>query len=95
MTYMRKRLLAALLCLPLSACFYAKADGEAVRTDLDALKVDLAAQRTEREKSDKQMAARLSEMQTVLCLSPTDHWPAPLSLATTRGISVDVFSSRY
>jgi len=66
MTYMRKRLLAALLCLPLSACFYAKADGEAVRTDLDALKVDLAAQRTEREKSDKQMAARLSEMQTVL-----------------------------
>src|SRR5438105_8934827 len=24
-----------------------------------------------------------------------DHWPAPLSLATTRGISVDVFSSGY
>jgi len=24
-----------------------------------------------------------------------DHWPAPLSLATTRGISVDVCSSRY
>ncbi len=23
------------------------------------------------------------------------HWPAPLSLATTRGISVDVCSSRY
>lgn len=23
------------------------------------------------------------------------HWPAPLSLATTRGISVDVFSSSY
>jgi hypothetical protein len=22
-----------------------------------------------------------------------DHWPVPLSLATTRGISVDVFSS--
>jgi hypothetical protein len=29
------------------------------------------------------------------CLSPTDHWPAPLSLATTRGISVDVCSSGY
>ena len=25
----------------------------------------------------------------------TSRWPAPLSLATTRGISVDVFSSRY
>jgi hypothetical protein len=24
-----------------------------------------------------------------------NHWPAPLSLATTRGISVDVFSSGY
>ena len=23
------------------------------------------------------------------------HWPVPLSLATTRGISVDVCSSRY
>ena len=24
-----------------------------------------------------------------------DHWPVPRSLATTSGISVDVFSSRY
>jgi hypothetical protein len=24
-----------------------------------------------------------------------NHWPAPLSLATTHGISVDVCSSRY
>jgi len=24
-----------------------------------------------------------------------NHWPDPLSLATTRGISVDVCSSRY
>ena len=24
-----------------------------------------------------------------------DHWPGPLSLATTRGVSVDVLSSRY
>ena len=30
-----------------------------------------------------------------LGFSLTDHWPAPLSLATTRGISVDVFSSGY
>ena len=28
-------------------------------------------------------------------LSQLDHWPAPRSLATTSGISVDVFSSRY
>ena len=27
--------------------------------------------------------------------APIDHWPAPRSLATTSGISVDVFSSRY
>ena len=27
--------------------------------------------------------------------SLADHWPTPLSLATTRGISVDVFSSGY
>ena len=27
--------------------------------------------------------------------SNAGHWPNPLSLATTRGISVDVFSSRY
>ena len=26
---------------------------------------------------------------------PIDHWPVPLSLATTRGISVDVCSSGY
>ena len=29
------------------------------------------------------------------CLPRVNHWPAPLSLATTRGISVDVFSSGY
>ena len=29
------------------------------------------------------------------CLHMTDHWPAPRSLATTSGISVDVFSSGY
>ena len=29
------------------------------------------------------------------CLLPIDHWPVPRSLATTSGISVDVFSSRY
>ena len=29
------------------------------------------------------------------CLSPADHWPAPRSLATTSGISVDVCSCRY
>ncbi len=28
-------------------------------------------------------------------LSSKHRWPAPLSLATTRGISVDVFSSGY
>ncbi len=30
-----------------------------------------------------------------LGFSSDNHWPVPLSLATTRGISVDVFSSRY
>jgi hypothetical protein len=29
------------------------------------------------------------------CLPPKDHWPDPLSLATTRGISIDVCSSGY
>ena len=29
------------------------------------------------------------------CLASNDHWPAPRSLATTSGISVDVFSSGY
>ena len=33
--------------------------------------------------------------QTVLLTLLSDHWPVPLSLATTRGISVDVFSSGY
>ncbi len=28
-------------------------------------------------------------------LSAEHRWPVPLSLATTRGISVDVFSSGY
>ena len=28
-------------------------------------------------------------------LSLPYHWPSPLSLATTRGVSVDVLSSRY
>ena len=28
-------------------------------------------------------------------LSQSDHWPVPRSLATTSGISVDVFSSGY
>ncbi len=63
---MRTKLVALLLSLPLSACFYAKADGEALRSDLDALQVDLAAQKTDREKEGKGTAARLAEMQTVL-----------------------------
>ena len=29
------------------------------------------------------------------CLTSIDHWPVPRSLATTSGISVDVFSSGY
>ena len=29
------------------------------------------------------------------CLQSSDHWPVPRSLATTSGISVDVFSSGY
>ena len=29
------------------------------------------------------------------CLTAYNHWPDPLSLATTDGISVDVFSSGY
>ena len=37
-------------------------------------------------------AANLSRLFGFSC---TDHWPAPRSLATTSGISVDVFSSPY
>ena len=33
--------------------------------------------------------------QTVLLIFCTGHWPVPRSLATTSGISVDVFSSGY
>jgi hypothetical protein len=29
------------------------------------------------------------------CFNPVGHWPRPLSLATTRGISIDLFSSGY
>jgi hypothetical protein len=29
------------------------------------------------------------------CYNYKDHWPVPRSLATTSGISVDVFSSGY
>ena len=29
------------------------------------------------------------------CFATLNHWPAPRSLATTSGISVDVFSSGY
>ncbi len=29
------------------------------------------------------------------CFLHAGHWPAPRSLATTSGISIDVFSSRY
>ncbi len=31
----------------------------------------------------------------LFCFAFKSHWPAPRSLATTSGISVDVFSSRY
>ena len=36
--------------------------------------------------------ARLSRL---FCLAFENHWPVPRSLATTSGISVDVFSSGY
>ena len=37
--------------------------------------------------------ARLSRRVPVL--THRSHWPGPLSLATTRGVSVDVLSSGY
>ena len=37
-------------------------------------------------------AARLSRR---FRFPPADHWPSPRSLATTRGVSVDVLSSGY
>jgi hypothetical protein len=41
------------------------------------------------------LSPALADLSRSFGFSSLDHWPAPLSLATTRGISVDVFSSGY
>src|SRR3954447_3148282 len=41
------------------------------------------------------LSPALAGLSRPFCFSRQGHWPAPLSLATTRGISVDVCSSGY
>jgi hypothetical protein len=41
------------------------------------------------------LSPALAGLSRPFCLARRDHWPAPRSLATTSGISVDVFSSGY
>jgi hypothetical protein len=41
------------------------------------------------------LSPALAGLSRPFCLINKNHWPVPLSLATTDGISVDVFSSRY
>ncbi len=41
------------------------------------------------------LSPALADLSRPFRLSPKNHWPAPRSLATTSGISVDVFSSGY
>ncbi len=38
---------------------------------------------------------RYGRLSRPFCFFHTGHWPVPRSLATTSGISVDVFSSGY
>jgi hypothetical protein len=41
------------------------------------------------------LSPTLAALSKAFRLSSTDHWPHPLSLATTYGVSFDVLSSRY
>jgi len=41
------------------------------------------------------LSPALAGLSRPFCLSHANHWPVPLSLATTRGISIDVCSSGY
>src|SRR5208282_1049963 len=41
------------------------------------------------------LSPALAGLSRPFCLAFENHWPVPLSLATTRGISVDVCSSGY
>ena len=41
------------------------------------------------------LSPAMAKLSRMFCLSFENHWPVPRSLATTSGISVDVFSSRY
>ena len=41
------------------------------------------------------LSPAMAALSRAFCLSSKDHWPVPRSLATTSGISVDVFSSGY
>jgi hypothetical protein len=43
----------------------------------------------------KGLSPNIAGLSRPFCLTCVDHWPVPRSLATTSGISVDVFSSRY
>jgi len=41
------------------------------------------------------LSPTLAGLSRPFCYMSCGHWPVPRSLATTSGISVDVFSSRY
>ncbi len=41
------------------------------------------------------LSPAMVKLSRMFCLSFENHWPVPLSLATTDGISVDVCSSGY
>jgi hypothetical protein len=41
------------------------------------------------------LSPAMVKLSRMFCLASENHWPVPRSLATTSGISVDVFSSRY
>ena len=41
------------------------------------------------------LSPAMAALSRAFCLSSKNHWPVPRSLATTSGISVDVFSSGY
>ena len=41
------------------------------------------------------LSPAMATLSRVFCYLNERHWPGPRSLATTNGISVDVFSSGY
>ena len=51
--------------------------------------------RTKRRITHTGLSPTMATLSRVFCLSSNCHWPGPLSLAATNGISVDVYSYGY